>query len=191
MSVRGLLQVSEALQTFWGVPNACQSLQSSVTQNTLQYLYKETQESKASSKNVPYILIGTVNSTMTGICHMNEWWPIIRLCLSFFLSSVLSISSTKHMLLIYKYINECLWMETYGSTRFMDFLLHCQDNWIESISLSMRNKSNFDNGIYCPFLNMTSEQEMDGESPGECFISHDREMACYICEVLLKLTSSM
>lgn len=82
-------------------------------------------------------------------------------------------------------------MKTCGSTRFMDFLLHCRDNWIENTSLSMRNKSNFDNGIYCTFLNMASEQEMDGKSPGECFISHDRQMACYICEVLLKLTSSM
>lgn len=164
MSVMGLLQVSGALQKFWEFPNACQSVQSSVTQNTLQYLYKATQESKASSKNEPYILIGTVNSTMTGICHMNECWPIMRLCLSFFLSSVLSIPSTKHMFLIYKYINKCLWMETYGSTRFMDFLVHFQDNWIESIFLSMRNKSNCDNGIYCTFLNMASERKMDGKA---------------------------
>lgn len=157
MSDMGLLQVSGALQKFGGVPNACQSVQSSVTQHTLQYLYKETQESKASSKNVPYVLIGAVSRTMTGICHMNECWPIMRLCLSFFFSSVLSIPSTKHMLLIYKCINKCLWMETYGSARFMDFLLHWRDNWVESISLSMRNKSNFGNDIYCTFLDMASE----------------------------------
>lgn len=72
MNDMGFLQVSGALQKSGGVPNACQPVQSSVTQTTLQYLYKETQESKASSKNVPYVLIGTVRSTMTGICHMNE-----------------------------------------------------------------------------------------------------------------------
>lgn len=55
-------------------------------------------------------------------------------------------------------------METYGSARFMDFLLHWRDNWVESISLSMRNKSNFGNGIYCTFLNMASEQKMDGKA---------------------------